>query len=133
MASETEVDGGVRIEVVDDPTGEEIAKLRDWLRMDVPRLRVTSVHHPVRPGEMSGGVLAAVQTAALSPEVFAALITALGGWLATRTMSRRTRIRIKIDNREFEYEGPANAKPEEIARQLGSAIGAPRPPHTPPR
>ena len=114
---------GVRVESLDDPGGEVLADLRLWLRTDLPRLRVTTVRHPSRPGEMNDGVLAALETAALSPEVLAALIAAVGGWLAARATTRRTRIRVRRGDREIEIDTADAPKADEIARRLDREIG----------
>jgi hypothetical protein len=114
--------GGLVIEVADDPLGEGLEELRVWLRADAPALRMARLHQPVRPGEMSGGVVAALETAVLSKDLLGMLVTGVAGWLSARATTRRTRIRVKLGDVEVEIDTADVSKADEIARRLGREL-----------
>jgi len=117
--------GGVVIEVVDDGEGDALTDLWSWLRADAPQVRVDPVDRPGRPGEMSGGVLAALETAVLSKELLGMVVTGVAGWLSARATSRRTKIRVKRGDVEVEIDTADMKAADEIARRLGRELGGP--------
>ncbi|MEU7871274.1 hypothetical protein [Dactylosporangium sp. NPDC049140] len=111
------------VEVMDDPAGDVLEDLRVWLRGDAPGLRVERVRGAIGPGEMSGGVVAALETAVLSKELLGMLVTGVAGWLSARATTRRTKIRVKLGEVEVEIDTADVAKADEIARRLGRELG----------
>jgi hypothetical protein len=109
--------------VIDDPTGEVLADLRTWLRDDIRGLYVEQIHRPLTPEEMSSGVLAALETAVVSKELFATVVTAVGGWLSARAMTRRTKIRVRRGEYEVEIDTADLDKADDIVRRLASDLG----------
>jgi hypothetical protein len=109
--------------VMDDPVGEALEDLRVWLRVDAPELRIGQVRGPVQPGEMNGGVVAALETAVLSKELLGMLVTGVAGWLSARATARRTRIRVRMGEIEVEIDTADVVKADEIARRLGRELG----------
>ncbi|HTJ36712.1 MAG TPA: hypothetical protein VL738_26110 [Dactylosporangium sp.] len=116
--------GGLVIEVVNDPAGDALEDLRAWLRVDVPRLRVEAVRAAIGRGEMSGGVLAALETAVLSKELLDMVVTGVAGWLSARATTRRTKIRVKCGDREVEIDTADIDQADEIAHRLGRELRA---------
>jgi hypothetical protein len=115
--------GGAVVRVTDDHSGEALEDLRVWLRVDAPALRVGPIRGPIQPGEMSGGVIAALETAVLSKELLGMLVTGVAGWLSARATTRRTKIRVKVGEVEVEIDTADVAKADEIARRLGRELG----------
>jgi hypothetical protein len=97
--------------------------LRVWLRVDAPGLRIGQVRRPAGPGEMNGGVVAALETAVLSKELLGMLVTGVAGWLSARATTRRTRIRVRLGEVEVEIDTADVVKADEIARRLGRELG----------
>lgn len=96
----------IEITTLDDDSGGELASLRRWLRddEDLRSVRFTSVISPPAPGEMTGGVVGALEAAIVNKELLVALTSAIGGWLAARASSRRTRVRLRSGDREVEID-----------------------------
>jgi len=67
---------------------------------------------------MSGGDTAGLVATILNPELLAALFAALGGWAAARVSTRRTKIRVKVGEKELELDGAGLRDPEGTARRL---------------
>jgi Effector Associated Constant Component 1 len=109
---------GLFIVVEDDPVGDALADLCEWLREDVRQVRVEPIVRPVGPGEMHGGVWQALETAMLSKEVFGMVITGIGGWLSARATTRRTKIRVKRGDAEVEIDTANVREALAIADQL---------------
>ncbi|GGN43610.1 hypothetical protein FHR83_008095 [Actinoplanes campanulatus] len=115
---------GIRVEIV--LTGDGSYKeLRKWLRgdEDLDGVRVDPVEAPPLPGQMSGGAVEALIATVADPGLLGALFGAVGGWAAARASTRRTRIRVKVGDREVEVEGPALRDPEAVARRLRTELG----------
>ncbi|MET7393854.1 hypothetical protein ABZS66_10210 [Dactylosporangium sp. NPDC005572] len=114
---------GLTIVVVDDPAGDELADLHDWLRQDVRGVRMAPVERPPIEGQMSGGVVAALETAVLSKELLGMVVTGIGGWLSARATTRRTKIRVKRGDVEVEIDSANVEQADQIARRLGRELG----------
>ncbi|GAA0453974.1 hypothetical protein Aca07nite_66540 [Actinoplanes capillaceus] len=115
---------GIRVEI--SLTGDgSYNELRKWLRgdEDLDGVRVDTVGAPPLPGQMSGGAVEALIATVADPGLLGALFGAVGGWAAARASTRRTRIRVKVGDREVEVEGPALRDPEAVARRLHAELG----------
>jgi membrane-associated two-gene conflict system component 1 (EACC1) len=115
-----------RVEIVlagDDPDAA-LRDLRAWLRDDeeLAGVRVEPVTAAAGPGEMSGGLVEALVATVADPGLLGALFAGLGGWAAARASTRRTRIRVKVGDREVELEGPQLKDPEGVVRRLTSGL-----------
>ncbi|GIF38988.1 hypothetical protein Axi01nite_32990 [Actinoplanes xinjiangensis] len=117
----------IHVEIIlegDDSDGA-LTELRKWLRSDEDLIgvRVDPVGAAARPDQMSGGLVEALVATVTDPGLLAALFAGVGGWAAARASTRRTRIRVKIGDREVEMEGPALRDPEGVARRLRTELG----------
>jgi len=110
----------VGIGLIGDESGSQLNDLRKWLRNDedLPGMRVENVARIPAPGEMSGGESAGLIATILDPDLLAALFAALGGWAAARVSNRRTKIRVKVGEKEIEFDGTGLRDPEGTARRL---------------
>ncbi|MEV0900662.1 hypothetical protein [Actinoplanes sp. NPDC049802] len=117
----------IRVEIVlkGDESGESYNELRKWLRgdEDLAGVRVDAVTAAPAPGRMAGGAVEALIATVADPGLLGALFGALGGWAAARASTRRTRIRVRVGEREVEVEGPALRDPEDVARRLRAELG----------
>ncbi|WP_433796552.1 effector-associated constant component EACC1 [Actinoplanes sp. CA-252034] len=117
----------IRVEIIltgGDADGALI-ELRKWLRgdEDLADVRVDPVTSVPGPEEMSGGLVEALIATVADPGLLGALFAGVGGWAAARASSRRTRIRVRVGDREVEFEGPALEDPEGVARRLRTDLG----------
>ena len=114
----------VGISLLDDESGSQLNDLRKWLHgdEDLPGMRLAPVDRSPAPGHMSGGDTAGLVATILNPELLAALFAALGGWAAARVSNRRTKIRVKVGEKEFEFDGTGLRDPEGTARRLLSEL-----------
>jgi hypothetical protein len=110
----------IEIATLDDDAGDELNSLRQWLRdnEDLRSVRFTSVTSPPAPGEMTGGVVGALEAAIVNKELLVALTSAIGGWLASRASSRRTRIRLRSGEREVEIDTVKVHDADQIAHKI---------------
>jgi hypothetical protein len=119
--------GEIRVKIIidGDESGGSVSELRKWLRTDddLAGVEVDFVAPDLRPDEMSGGIAEALMATVADPGVLGALIGAVGGWVTARASARRTRIRVKVGEREIEMEGPALQDPEGVARRLRTELG----------
>ncbi|MEU4623248.1 hypothetical protein AB0G04_25160 [Actinoplanes sp. NPDC023801] len=119
--------GEIRVKIIidGDESGHSVNELRKWLRSDdeLVGAEVDFVAPDSRPDEMSGGIAEALMATIADPGVLGALIGAVGGWVTARASARRTRIRVKVGEREIEMDGPALRDPEGVARRLRSELG----------
>jgi membrane-associated two-gene conflict system component 1 (EACC1) len=113
-------DMGIVIETLDDDSGDQLSNLRQWLRDDeeLRSVYIVEVSAPAAPHEMTGGAVAALEAAVVNKELLVALTSALGGWLASRASTRRTRIRVRRGGREIEIDTAKVRDSDEIARQI---------------
>jgi hypothetical protein len=127
MPISPESGGDMRVKIIidGDESGDSVIELRKWLRADddLTGVRVDFVAPDVRPDEMSGGIAEALMATVGDPGVLGALIGAVGGWVTARASARRTRIRVRVGEREIEMEGPALQDPEGVARRLSGDLG----------
>ncbi|MEU8661563.1 effector-associated constant component EACC1 [Actinoplanes philippinensis] len=107
----------------DDPEAA-LRELHAWLRddEDLAGIRVRPVTATPAPGEMSGGLVEALVATVADPGLLGALFAGLGGWAAARASTRRTRIRVRMGDREVEMEGPQLKDPEGVVRRLISGL-----------
>jgi hypothetical protein len=122
------VSGGelrVKIIIDGDESGDSVIELQKWLRTDddLRAVEVDLVTPEPRTDEMSGGIADALMATVADPGVLGALIGAVGGWVTARASARRTRIRVRVGDREIEMEGAALQDPEGVARRLRSELG----------
>jgi hypothetical protein len=119
--------GEIRVKIIidGDESGGSVSGLWKWLRTDddLAGVEVDFVAPDLRPDEMSGGIAEALMATVADPGVLGALIGAVGGWVTARASARRTRIRVKVGEREIEMEGPALQDPEGVARRLRTELG----------
>jgi len=103
-----------------------VRALSQWCRSD-PELRgvrIVPLAAPVRPGEMgfAGDALAFVSD---NDALLTAVATTIGTWLGTRAV--RTRIRVKLGDKEVEIDSGNPKKAQEIvAAILAELDGDPR-------
>jgi hypothetical protein len=113
---------GVRVTAFDDPGGDELADLHEWLRCHAGRIRIEELHRKPGPDSMRGGVLEALETAALSGEALSMVLTGIAGWVSARATTRRTRIRVKRGDVEVEIDTANVRDADLIARRLLSRL-----------
>jgi hypothetical protein len=122
-SGDAKLDSCVTIEVLDDRFGDALAELRDWLRADAPRVRVDAVLQPAGQGEMSNGALKALEAAVMSKEALGMVIAGVSGWLSARATAQRTKIRVKLGEKEVEIDTADLAKAAEVAQRLTRELG----------
>jgi hypothetical protein len=110
----------IEITVLDDDSGDELKKLGQWLHddEDLRSVRIMAVSAEPTSGEMTGGVVASIEATIMSKELLVALTSAVGGWLASRAAGRRTRIRVRRDNREIDIDTAHIYEADEIAHRI---------------
>jgi hypothetical protein len=104
------------VRVEDDPTGESVRSLADWLSKDADvreaNATVTVLESQQRADEM--GPLADTVQLLLEPDgVLVSVLTVVGVWLESR--GRRTRIRVRRGDTEVEIDTAEVTDPEAIA------------------
>jgi len=114
-----------RIEILADRPEAQLRDMEGWLadNSSLHGSRILLVEQPIAPGQL-GGLPEAIE-ALLQAEVLAAFIGAVGGWLVART-TRRTKIRVRVDDRQVEIEAGPLDDPVEVARQMLDELTADR-------
>ncbi|MEV4411034.1 hypothetical protein [Catellatospora sp. NPDC049609] len=107
----------LRVEINGD--GDQLLSLESALRgdADLRGTRITRVDLPPGRGEL-GPVTDALHWAAENPELMAALAAALTAWLA----QRRTKVRVRVGEREVEVDSTRVNDPEELALRVLAAL-----------
>ncbi len=103
------------VTVPDD--AEATRSLSQWCRRD-PELRgvrIVPLTSPTRPGEM-GFVGDALEFLSDNNALITAAVSTLGTWLATRAV--RTRIRVRIGDREVDIDTTNPKKAQEILTRI---------------
>jgi hypothetical protein len=115
------------VAVPDD--SEATLALSQWCRRDpeLRGIRIAVLSPPARPGEMGlvGEALAFVSD---NDALLTAVATTVGTWLGTRTV--RTRIRVKLGDKEIEIESRSPGKAQEIAARIVAELDEAPPPES---
>lgn len=115
----------IQIETIDDEASEQLRDLRQWLNddEDLRPLQFTLVTAQRTSDEMTGGIPAVIEAAFINKDLLVAFTSAVGGWLASRASTRRTRIRVRKGEREVEIDTAKVRDSDQIVRQIWQDLG----------
>jgi hypothetical protein len=104
----------MQVTVVVPGDGDAVRSFAEWCRTD-PELRGVRIKQTApspRPGEM-GSVADALEFVSNNDALLTAVATTLGTWLATRRP--KTKIRVRLGDKEIEIDSPSPEKASELA------------------
>lgn len=121
----------LQITAPDDLDGADLISLREWLT-DSPEtrgLRVALRQREPDPAAMPGVELVdAVVSVVTDRAVLAALSSGVAGWLTARLSTRRTRLRMRLGDREIEVDTASVRDLDELAEWIQRHLAGEEPP-----